>query len=211
MSKRVRGAARDSERTKERIIDSAIDIFARKGFRGASTEAIAEQAGYGQATVFFHFSTKEGLLQACIERVRDILISDIHLDTLEGDITVLLRAIDYRFSDQKITSFLSRMALDTKDNDAILPMYAEMHRYIRDIVARFIEREAKVAGPDARFAAGMIMSMFSGVHLEYSLERQNFSREDYTQMLLLAGQMIVQRLSESGGKGWRRQSSRRST
>lgn len=203
MSKRVRGAARDSEKTKERIVESAIEIFGKKGFRGASTEAIAEQAGYGQATIFFHFSNKEGLLQACIERVRDILISDIHRDSLGGDITVLLRAIDQRFSEQKIASFLSRIAMEVRDNGAILPMYAEMHRYIRSIIASFVERETKVASPDANFAAGMIMSMISGVHLEYQLEHQNFSRKDYTHMLLMAGQMIVQRLVDDGVDGRR--------
>ena len=48
----------------ERILQSAVDIFAEKGYAAASTSEIAERAGVAEGTIFRHFKTKKELLHA---------------------------------------------------------------------------------------------------------------------------------------------------
>ncbi len=43
-----------------------MDLFASRGFKGATTRAIAEAAGVSEAIIFRHFATKEDLYDAII-------------------------------------------------------------------------------------------------------------------------------------------------
>src|ERR1700690_2727752 len=54
--------------TKEKIMDAAEKLFARRGFHGTSVRAITGAAGVDLALVNYHFGSKKLLLAAIIER-----------------------------------------------------------------------------------------------------------------------------------------------
>lgn len=62
------GYARGNE-TRQRIIDSAIELFGESGFEGASTRQIARNAGVNPPALQYYFDNKEGLYTACTEYV----------------------------------------------------------------------------------------------------------------------------------------------
>jgi TetR/AcrR family transcriptional regulator len=49
------------------LIETAIDLFSRKGFSGTTTKEIASAAGVTEAIVFRHFATKKDLYTAIME------------------------------------------------------------------------------------------------------------------------------------------------
>lgn len=49
-------------RGRARLLESALLAFASKGFHGASTREIAEEAGMSAAAAYVHFPTKESML-----------------------------------------------------------------------------------------------------------------------------------------------------
>ena len=53
--------AEAKERTRAQLLASAAQVFARKGFAGASLEEIAEEAGYSTGAVYYNFANKEQL------------------------------------------------------------------------------------------------------------------------------------------------------
>jgi AcrR family transcriptional regulator len=55
------------EERRQQIVEAAIDLFSRKGFRGTTTREIAEAAGISEAMIFKHFATKQELYSAIIE------------------------------------------------------------------------------------------------------------------------------------------------
>jgi len=55
------------EERRRQIVEAAIDLFSRKGFRGTTTRKIAEAAGISEAMIFKHFATKQELYSAIIE------------------------------------------------------------------------------------------------------------------------------------------------
>jgi AcrR family transcriptional regulator len=57
----------DAQTNRARILDAAQEVFGRGG-ESASTEEVARLAGVGIATVFRHFPTKAGLLDAVLAR-----------------------------------------------------------------------------------------------------------------------------------------------
>src|ERR1043165_6248358 len=53
---------------REEILDAAAEVFAEKGYHGASTEDIARRAGISQPYVFRLFGTKKELYLAVVAR-----------------------------------------------------------------------------------------------------------------------------------------------
>jgi AcrR family transcriptional regulator len=52
--------------TRQRLLDAASHVFARDGLTGATTRAIAKEAGVNEVTLFRHFQTKDRLLAAVV-------------------------------------------------------------------------------------------------------------------------------------------------
>lgn len=59
--------------TRERIVEAALEAFAEKGFRGASTRDIAQRAGANQGLITYHFRTKDQLWRAAADRIFGML------------------------------------------------------------------------------------------------------------------------------------------
>ena len=53
--------------TRNRIIDTAKDLFAAKGFKGASIRDIEKAVGMHMSNIYHHFGSKEGLMIAILE------------------------------------------------------------------------------------------------------------------------------------------------
>jgi AcrR family transcriptional regulator len=62
----TRLSARDR---RQQILDVASGIFARKGYQGATTREIAEEAGVNEALLFRHFPSKESLYWTMLEEL----------------------------------------------------------------------------------------------------------------------------------------------
>lgn len=58
---------------RDRIVEAALEAFAEKGFRAASTRDIAQRAGTNQGLITYHFSAKEDLWRAAVDRIFGIL------------------------------------------------------------------------------------------------------------------------------------------
>ncbi len=57
---------RPSDFTRERIIKAAVQLFAQKGYDGASIRTIVAKARVNQAAINYHFAGKDGLYRAVL-------------------------------------------------------------------------------------------------------------------------------------------------
>ena len=69
MAMRPTGMSPRGDQTRESLIDAAVEVFGRDGFRAASTRSIADVAGVNQALIGYHFGGKPGLYLAVFERI----------------------------------------------------------------------------------------------------------------------------------------------
>jgi TetR/AcrR family transcriptional regulator len=56
---------------RQQLIETALDVFSRKGFDGATTKEIAAEAGVTEAIIFRHFPTKQALYTAIVQATRE--------------------------------------------------------------------------------------------------------------------------------------------
>jgi len=67
---------RASRSTREALLDAALDQFSRKGFGGTSIRDLAGAVDIRESSVYKHFSSKQAILDALIER------ADAHLGSV---------------------------------------------------------------------------------------------------------------------------------
>lgn len=96
-------AQAEASSTQQRILEAASQVFAERGFRGATLRAVAARAGTNLASAHYHFGSKEGLYMEVVSgffrqleaahRARGLSPDDAALDRLsEDELRALLRS-----------------------------------------------------------------------------------------------------------------------
>lgn len=76
---------RIQEEKEEQILEAALDVFSRDGFRGATIDEIAAVAGMSKPNLLYYFRTKEAMHRALIERVLDTWLDPLREFDSEGN------------------------------------------------------------------------------------------------------------------------------
>ena len=66
---------KEAEERRNEILDAADELFGQKGFDGTSTNDILEKVGIARGTLYYHFKSKEDIMDALIERYNVRLLS----------------------------------------------------------------------------------------------------------------------------------------
>ncbi len=82
---------KDAEERRNEILDAAERLFGEKGFDGTSTNDILDEVGIARGTLYYHFKSKEDILDAMIERLTGRLIANASEIVKKKDIPVLQR------------------------------------------------------------------------------------------------------------------------
>lgn len=145
-------ATNKGQRTANRILDAAEDLFARWGFGATSLRDIAVQAGIQQPGLYKHFAGKEDLYRQVHERALKPLF-DLMQDILDGpDDMPGLAALTGRMTDllalhPNIAGLLIRAAIARADDadDITAEWLGQLVAYGRRISAK----AGAVGDPDA--------------------------------------------------------------
>jgi AcrR family transcriptional regulator len=111
-SGRRRTWRQDPDGRRARILDAAVDEFARVGFRGARLGRIARAAGVAEGTIYHQFESKHGLLVAVGQRYGAELaraaFGGLAPDPSPGELSRIVRNIfdHVRNSDDALAAFL---------------------------------------------------------------------------------------------------------
>jgi AcrR family transcriptional regulator len=135
-----------SRETQQKILRSALGVFAERGYDGASINLVAERAGVGQPLLAYHFPTKDALWIATVEWALDGFLGRIqpNLQALEGlDPATRLRLImqDFVRFNSTVPQMLEFMITTNKRGgpdlsrlveDRLRPTYERLRELIED-------------------------------------------------------------------------------
>lgn len=82
---------KEAEERRNEILDTAERLFVEKGFDGTSTNDILNDIGIARGTLYYHFKSKEDILDAMIERLTGRLIANASEIVKKKDIPVMQR------------------------------------------------------------------------------------------------------------------------
>jgi AcrR family transcriptional regulator len=112
------------------ILDAATELFAERGFAGASVQAIADAAGVHKTTVLYHFATKEALHEAVLDEALGGIARVMH-EFLAGEfkrerVGYLLDQMQAFFAEHiTYARLLERELLEAADPEAYLSRFVE--------------------------------------------------------------------------------------
>lgn len=143
-----------------KILQSAIEVFAEKGYAASSTSEIAQRAGVAEGTIFRHYKTKKDLLLSIVAPAMTKLIAPF---VLRGFNKVL--DTQYDSYDQLIRSMIENRIEFLKKHKYILkiliqeiPFHPELQEsFQRDVLAKVLERLSKLV--DQFKAQGTIIEL----------------------------------------------------
>ncbi|MGO4537378.1 TetR/AcrR family transcriptional regulator [Paenibacillus sp. 2TAB19] len=82
-----------AEERRNEILDAADELFGQKGFDGTSTNDILEKVGIARGTLYYHFKSKEDIMDALIERYNVRLIGAAQEISADKSVPVIERII----------------------------------------------------------------------------------------------------------------------
>lgn len=84
---------KEAEERRNEILDVAEELFALKGYDATSTNDILNRIGIARGTLYYHFESKESILDAMIERISNSLIAKASVVASRNDIPVVDRIV----------------------------------------------------------------------------------------------------------------------
>lgn len=87
----ARPRTRIQAKNSETILEAALEVFARHGFRGATLDQIAETAGLSKPNLLYYFPSKEAIHRALLTRLLDMWLDPLRaLDPAGDPVTEIL-------------------------------------------------------------------------------------------------------------------------
>ncbi|MCX7913520.1 MAG: TetR/AcrR family transcriptional regulator [Thermodesulfovibrionales bacterium] len=181
----------ESQSTKEKILQSALKLFSKKGYLGATTREIAKDAGVAEVTLFRHFTSKEKLLEGVLENYS-------FLPELKQKMPEIL-SLKYEEALHLIVKTFLKSLLTRKDTikiikseilthpDKISPFFQPFLRELYETLANYfveMQRGGILKDFDPTLASRALLGMvFSYFEVEEFIFQREGSQESYEQIL----------------------------
>ena len=141
---------------RERILDSAYELFSRRGIRDVGVDELIEHAGVAKATLYRHFSSKDDLALAFLERREQLWTREwVEAEakkrgaTPEEQLLAIFDLFDewFRRTDFEACSFINVLL---EMNDLSHPLGRASAVYLKNIrsIVKTIAEEAGLRDPD---------------------------------------------------------------
>lgn len=175
----------DEISTQDRIIAATIELVTEKGFKGATTRAIAAKAGVNEVTLFRHFGSKKGIVEAAINKYSFMeYLSETIQNEMIWDIEADLRTIAKQYQQQLnknreiiLISFREVGAFPELDEMiARVPIQfkEELMSYLKEMI-----KKGKIVDTDVEMVAIHFMVTNFGYFFLQSRLGSNLTAEDY--------------------------------
>jgi TetR/AcrR family transcriptional regulator, cholesterol catabolism regulator len=170
--------SRHPRRRSAAILDAAAEIFAARGFHGASTQDIADVLGIKQASLYYYFPSKEvALEEVCLRGAEGHLETAISIaaapDTARDKIRRLIAAHLAPLIDRRpyVRTFLNeRQYLPTESRRRIGRLSRAYERLIEDVLKSGMRSGEFRHDLDCRLAALGLLGLINAVAAWYGKE-----------------------------------------
>jgi AcrR family transcriptional regulator len=165
---------------REALMDAALDLFSRRGFKSTGIEAILKEAGVAKMTLYKHFSTKEDLVLAVLRKqdevFRNQLFSmakgngDSPKQQVIGIYTSLGKLIGRRFNG----CLFQKASMEYKDDNKAISRFSNEHKML---IKEFINQRLNQLNISNDKLLTKLMILYNGSLAECQLANCNVPAE----------------------------------
>lgn len=115
------------------ILDIASELFVQKGFEGTSTNDILEKVGIARGTLYYHFKSKEEILDAIVERVNQQVVERLKEIVGKKEMPIM----------ERLVLAVRALRVDTELGEELMeqvhkPQNALMHQKMQEVLLKQI-------------------------------------------------------------------------
>jgi TetR/AcrR family fatty acid metabolism transcriptional regulator len=148
-AKKKRELTLKGQKTKEKILDTALELFSKYGYNQTTITEISNKAGIAEGTIYIYYQSKEKLMLQAINKAINIVITEI--DKIIGDEPNPLAKF-YAFFEASINVFSKRPDLarfivieqfnlsQLSINDAEYTGFKDIIDYVKKICEAAVEK-----------------------------------------------------------------------
>lgn len=181
----VRRTKQEAEATRSHILDTAEQVFERRGVSGTSLHEIAKAAGVTRGAIYWHFENKADLFNAMMERVTlpleeasDFKGPRITAADLRDALVDVLRKVATEPQLRRVFDIATHKVEYVDEMNAVRERHLAMRNECVADMERVLRRAARAGalpkGLSARSAAIGLLALFDGLLQNWMLDRDGF-------------------------------------
>jgi AcrR family transcriptional regulator len=188
------------EAVRRRLLDSALQVFAERGYAGASLDEVAAAAGLTKGAIYSNFASKDELFFAMmsdqvmtrIEIIRTVLAQPAADLQKTRALSELGRLLTEAFTEQRdwelvLLEFWRRAVSD----DEVRPQFLAHRRALRTAIADSVEqalgRFPEVSGLSVDEVVTVVLALFNGLAIERYVDPDLVSGDLFGRVLTVLG------------------------
>lgn len=170
---------RSREETRQRLLDAALEVFARNGFERATVDEIVREAGFSKGAFYVHFETKEDLFWEMLQERMDAQQEqfrasiDATLSVEENQRRILSTIFDLNRTDKLgpaiFFEFVAHAMRDDKVRERLSGFYERWHTFVSETLVAGREAGLVRADTDIPLLASVLMAVFEGSMIQSRL------------------------------------------
>jgi AcrR family transcriptional regulator len=181
--------------TRDVLLDAAAEIFAERGFHGATLDQIADAAGFSKGAVYHNFASKDDLFLALIQRQSDAIVQGYADLEDPEDVTALADVYLSREGDlTKDWALVTEFDLYALRNPEVHERLIKYGRDLRAFIVELVRRRCDEVGiepplPVERIAT-LYAAIFDGLWRQKALDPDSVPDDLAAQAIVLVGDAI---------------------
>ncbi|WP_371657619.1 TetR/AcrR family transcriptional regulator [Streptomyces sp. NBC_00280] len=169
---------------REEILGAALEVFAERGFKRASMDAVAERAGLTRQGVLHYFPSKKRLLHALLQRREDLAREHLAGHAYKDLPSLVAGVVAYDHQNAGLVQIHSVLVAEGIVGDD--PSQAFFHDHFRSIQDNTVAQLTEIygdrlpSGLTPRAAASALVAMLDGMQLQWLLDDE---QSDYPEIM----------------------------
>jgi AcrR family transcriptional regulator len=181
------------EITRRRLLDAAASVFAKRGYRRASVEEIASEAGYTIGALYSNFAGKEELLLALLEqqvgRIAERIVAAARagvdpVDKLRAGAREWMAFLD---DEPEVYALMIEFWTIWVRDDELRPRHADRFATVRGFIGGLIQEKADEMGVAMRLPpdqiGAVVVALADGLALQHLADPRAIPTDLYPSVL----------------------------
>ena len=141
----MRKTKTEAQKTRQHLLDAALEVFWRDGVTRASLQAIAQEAGVTRGALYWHFKNKEDLFETLFEQQYADFFAAFNDQTLrdnqdvwthlQHNLTTMFETLATREFKHKFCNVMFSKCEQTAGNETITELACRYHRLFQKQIA----------------------------------------------------------------------------
>ena len=163
-------------KTKKKIIEHSLRLFAQKGYHGTSISDIAKAAGISKGLAYNYFESKQHLVESILEQILEFSVAYQKMFEQIGDPYEKLKfAINYTFDHLEENEEFWRLYISLALQPSVMETSKKiLHSFVERVIKLLVRLFKEIGIPNPKAEAFILGGLFDGISFGYFFDKENY-------------------------------------